>query len=495
MVEEERFRLQPATREDARLLFEWKNDRLNVQNSLSGKKVSWLQHTCWLEAVLKNRNRHLYLACLAGTPIGQLRLDVEGKEAQISYSIAEEFRNKGFGRKLLLLAEKEALALEIDTLTASVLPHNVPSRKLFSSLGYEKREEKDILYFRKKMERTRGTVYIRTDMNPVIATGHVMRCLSIADAIREQGGEAVFITADEYPLETLKCRGYETMVLNSDWKSMEDELPQLLKLIEAKNVQKLLVDSYQVTEKYLAALEEKTQVIYLDDLDQFPYPVSAIICYANYWKRFSYASHCIKDKSEPALYLGMDYVPLRKVFWHGREKEIREEIKNVLLLSGGTDTYHILEKLVDFFKTRPGIQVNIICGAYYPNFKALCEKYRDCRQLIFHQNVANPEEFMDKADLAVSAGGTTLYELCAMGTPTISYSFVDNQLFNVEQFAKEGIIDYAGDVRHENIYEEIGQLFERYQDHRLRRERSLKMQKQVDGRGAERIARVLLENE
>ena len=58
---------------------------------------------------------------------------------------------------------------------------------------------------------------------------------------------------------------------------------------------------------------------------------------------------------------------------------------------------------------------------------------------------------MKKVDVAISAGGTTLYELCACGTPTISYSFADNQLNNVKQFDEDGIIPYAGDVRYEDI--------------------------------------------
>ncbi len=342
------------------------------------------------------------------------------------------------------------------------------------------------------------TVYIRADMNPVIATGHMMRCLSVADAVGEQGGQAMFITADDYPLETLKKRGYEAHVLDSDWKNMEEELPRLLKLIEEKKIKKLLVDSYQVTEKYLSALEEKTRVVYLDDLDRFPYPVSSVICYANYWKRLSYASvkKGASDKQHgpaPALYLGTDYMPLRKAFQHCGEKEIRERVKNVLALSGGTDPCHVLEKLADFLGNKPDIQADIVGGAYDFRFKTLQEKYSGCPRLHFHQNVSNLEEFMNKADLAITAGGTVLYELCAVGTPAISYAFADNQLFNVEEFSREGIIDYAGDARYEDIYSRIDRLFDQYdRDFRLRKERSLRMQKQVDGKGAGRIARILL---
>ena len=70
------------------------------------------------------------------------------------------------------------------------------------------------------MKSNMETIYIRVDMNPIIATGHVMRCLSIADEITRLGGKAVFITADEYPIEVIQGRGYETLVLNNDWRKM-----------------------------------------------------------------------------------------------------------------------------------------------------------------------------------------------------------------------------------------------------------------------------------
>ena len=100
---------------------------------------------------------------------------------------------------------------------------------------------------------------------------------------------------------------------------------------------------------------------------------------------------------------------------------------------------------------------------------------------------------MKEADLAISAGGTTLYELCAVGTPAISYSFADNQLYNVKQFAKDGMIDYAGDVRRDDIFTNVVELYQKYdKDRRLREERSVRMQQMVDGKGAERIGAALL---
>ena len=329
-------------------------------------------------------------------------------------------------------------------------------------------------------------IYIRADMNEIIATGHIMRCLSIADAAREMGKETVFITANEKPVDILQKRGYEPVILHTDWHRMEDELEVLIPLIQAKEISKLLVDSYQVTKEYLAKLEEYTEVFYLDDLDAFEYPVSNVVCYANYYSKLSYCNY----EGDTKFYLGTEYMPLRKVYQNCKPKVIRERIENIMILSGGSDNYHMIEHIADLFKDNNGIQVDIICGAFYPDFRGLKDKFTDYNNLHFYQNVSNLDEFMDKADLAISAGGTTLYELCAKGTPTISYSFADNQLRNVQQFEEDGLISYAGDVRFDKVYENIYQLFGKYQDPNLRKSRSIEMQQVIDGQGATRIARL-----
>lgn len=338
---------------------------------------------------------------------------------------------------------------------------------------------------RKKKQQV---IAIRVDMNPIIATGHIMRCLSIADAIVDLGERVIFVTADDYPIEVIKQRGHEVVVLGTNWQNMEDELPCLLELIVKMNIDSILVDSYQVTANYLQTLKESVRVSYLDDLDKFFYPVDKLICYANYYSVLSYG----KQAEKTGYYLGMKYAPLRRAFQNSQAKIINKRIENILLLSGGSDSYGILERMTDLFKDNKEITLTVVCGSFYKNYERLVEKYKDYSNLVFCKNVSNIEEYMRNADLAISAGGTTLYELCAVGTPAISYSFVDNQLYTVKQFEKDGLIAYAGDVRTEDIFSNVIEYFEQYKSNeRLRQERSLKMQQMVDGKGAKRIAKVL----
>lgn len=331
-------------------------------------------------------------------------------------------------------------------------------------------------------------LYIRTDMNEQIATGHVMRCLSIADAAKDAGVDTVFILSDGQACDLLLKRGYSYVVLGTEWDDMESELPQIKKIIKEKQIKKILVDSYQVTETYLKQLSQMVQTYYMDDTNAFFYPVNGIICYANYCAKFHYQERYL----ETELYLGTEYVPLRKEFCHCEAKTIKPKAESLLVMSGGSDTYGVLDKILEKLDQTLFQRVDVICGMYHTDYEGLKEKYQSYKNIRLHKAVQNLDVYMKEADLAVSAGGTTLYELCAVGTPAISYSIADNQLDNVRKFEEDDIIAYAGDARKEDITGTLMSLIEKYRkDMDLRAATSRKMQKLVDGKGAGRIADIL----
>ena len=103
-------------------------------------------------------------------------------------------------------------------------------------------------------------------MNDTIATGHMMRCLAIADAAKSIGQSTVFILADNEAVGLLKERGYEYIVLDTDWNNMESEIGILEQLILKWKINRILIDSYQVTKSYLQKLQKLTEVYYIDDL-------------------------------------------------------------------------------------------------------------------------------------------------------------------------------------------------------------------------------------
>lgn len=370
-------------------------------------------------------------------------------------------------------------------------------------------------------------VVIRADANSKIGMGHVMRCLSVADALLKRGEEVLFVTADDTPVPLLTKKGVPYHVLHTDYADMEAELPGLLCILQEltqraelpeevlsrmssqrKDIA-ILVDSYYVTEKYLAVLKKRMTTIYMDDIYAFSYPVDMLINYNIYGEEMGYE----KDAAfaDTKLLLGANYVPLREEFSAGAgyvqsRKELSLGVANVtpaeeggiLITTGGSDSFNLAGQLLmeamkyDALKEK---EYHVVSGSLNPHIgelQALAKKYENIH---IHCNVTNMAELMEESEVALSAGGSTLYELCAMGVPVIAFSFAENQERLVQTFVKRGIAQYGGNYRTDGnkmIQNTIAGLQKLCGDEALKTEYRRKALQLVDGRGAERIAEALL---
>lgn len=340
---------------------------------------------------------------------------------------------------------------------------------------------------------------IRVDVNETIATGHVMRCLAIAEELKKTGESPLFISADNFPRLLIEQKGYEFVSLESDWRHMEEETGRLQRAINKYHIGILLVDSYNVTKAYFEKIHTFTKVIYMEDLGKEVYDVDAVICYANYYKDLLLEE---RYPSEVKLLLGTKYTPLRSVFSNLLPKEISSELKRLLVLSGGTDPYDFLWKFSEAIAESRlyGIleEIDIICGKYYKRYDELTGKLAGNRKFRIYKAVEDIEKYMQSADMAITSAGVTSYELCAAGVPAITYVMADNQQKNAESFHKDGIMECAGDLRYEPVLKRIEELLDgKYRDYLYRENSSEAMMRKVDGKGAQRIAKevcVILKN-
>ena len=292
-------------------------------------------------------------------------------------------------------------------------------------------------------------VGIRVDANEYIASGHVMRCLSIADALLELGEDVVFFTSDDSAADLIKKRGFNAVFIPSKWDYKDGEIEDLIRELDIYKPRILLVDSYQVTENYLRRLHEVVRVAYIDDLNAFDYPVDIVINYSIYAEDIDYPKNKI-------YLLGTEYAPLRKQFDLPGEVidkaiERRHESKQILVTTGASDPYHAAEKIISEILNDNRLQdykVVVLKGKYWGEFEGRTSIKADqlCR-VEFLENVENMAELMLKSTMAVSAGGSTLYELCACCVPTVTFSYADNQLSNVRGFFDNDIMYYVGDIR------------------------------------------------
>ncbi|MCR4586611.1 MAG: UDP-2,4-diacetamido-2,4,6-trideoxy-beta-L-altropyranose hydrolase [Lachnospiraceae bacterium] len=334
-------------------------------------------------------------------------------------------------------------------------------------------------------------LYIRTEANAITAGGHMMRCLAIADEVKKLGRECVFITAEEGSAKMAADRGFETIVLNRPFDELEGEIPLMKELIRSRGIERLLVDSYYVTASYLRELNKETAVAYIDDLHERVWDCSYIINYSVYAGDHDYENEYPGAKR----ILGCSYVPLRSIYRDVPEKKIRADAGKILVLSGAADPEHFLLKLAEYVKDKKdGPEYTLIAGRFNADTGRLAEIAEGAAAVRLLGPRPDLRAAFEEADMAVTAGGVTMYEMAACGTPGISYISADNQLGNARGFDKLGLIPFAGDIRKDFSYEKLHDMCAALiADTGKRKAVSGALRKLTDGRGAERIAKILTE--
>lgn len=285
-------------------------------------------------------------------------------------------------------------------------------------------------------------IFFRADGNPQIGSGHIMRCLSLADAFRDLGQAVIFMTADDCFQNVIRSRGYECIVLSTEYDHMEDELPRFLPLLQKLRPGCVLLDSYSVTPGYMSAVRQEATLVYIDDLNAFDYPADLVVNYTLYGEKLSYPQN-------KRYLMGPQYALLRKEFQNAPARRAAEQVRNVLLSTGGADFEHVALKCVQYLLGQPAgnIVYHVILGAMNQDIPEIERISAGCSYILLHRNVTDMRSLMLQCDAAVSAGGTTLFELCACGLPTVTYVLADNQIMNAASFDEAGLMLCAGDVR------------------------------------------------
>lgn len=331
-------------------------------------------------------------------------------------------------------------------------------------------------------------LYIRADGNSKIGMGHIMRCVSIAGEIVKRGYEVKFLLASEEPADVLDAARIPYSILQTDYTDMDAEREFLSGIL--KKGDKILVDSYYVTDSYFMYLRQFGKVFYIDDVHSFAYPVDMVINGNIYGDREVYQAKRVLG--------GCKYSPLRSEY---REARNHRSPERLLVTTGSSDPYKLTEKIVstiledELLRTQ---KIDIICGKYnesYGCLKKLEEKYPNIK---VYKNVSNMWVHMQKAMLAITAGGTTMTELSCMGVPIVSFSFVENQDRIVKTFAEDGYAHYGGFWKEEGeelIIKLCDAARELISNKQLRDYYSEKLMELVDGRGCERIAEEIIDFE
>lgn len=339
-------------------------------------------------------------------------------------------------------------------------------------------------------------VIIRADASTQIGTGHLMRCLALAQAWKDAGGRVVFITAcqNEGLLQRLRDEEYDIHLVAgsltdlSKWNYMED-------ILATHPDAWVVLDGYHFDEACQQRVKEAGhQLLVIDDTAHLKRYYADIVLNQNlHVEQFPYSC-------EPytCLLLGTRYVLLRREFltWRDWQREIPEVARRVLVTLGGSDPENYTLKVIHALQRVdiPDLEVIVVAGANNPHGNTLQAVVKQGHLPIrLVRNAQNMPELMAWSDVAISAAGATIWELLFLKTPVLALILADNQQRVAEVLEQHQIgknLGWAANTQDDFLAEAISLLLK---DTSLRAKMSNNARQIVDGQGAQRVIGLMQE--
>ena len=327
-------------------------------------------------------------------------------------------------------------------------------------------------------------VVFRCDASLQMGNGHVMRCLTLADTLSKQGADCSFLCrAHEGNLiEFIQGRGYavtalpyqdraacpvvdEPVLAHQDWlgTTWVIDAEDSLKAIGAKAVDWIIVDHYSLDQRWEKRVGSACDsMMVIDDLADRQHDCALLL--DQNFQRLSgdydglVGTDTIKLCGAQYALLQPRFAELRAYSLARREKP---KLQHLLISMGGVDkdnaTGKVLEALGQFDLKAADIELTIVMGLNDPWFGQVQEQ-ASCLPLKsrVQVNVANMAELMADADLAIGAAGSTSWERCCLGVPSIQVVLADNQT-RIAQALSDSNAALMADV--DNLVEVLSVVF------------------------------------
>lgn len=334
----------------------------------------------------------------------------------------------------------------------------------------------------------------RADASRRVGSGHIMRCKTLADSLASIGWHCGFAvgsgSTDLVP--ALAESSHETFTIACD---VADEA-EILSRRWPNGVDWLIIDHYQRDRLFEAACRPwARKIMVLDDLADRPHDCDLLLDQTLDRKAENYAEWSTPDCR---LLLGTGYALLRPEFRairkdHPRPASPIQRQLRVLITLGGTDPDNVTETCLDALQ-QSGIsaEVDVVAGQGFASLDRLRKRCESLEGFRLHVSPHNMGELMAEADLSIGAAGTTSWERCCLGLPTIMLVLADNQQENARQLSAAGavkVIDGANPDTARGIAEALQELDE---DRASLHEMSNKAAALCDGQGSLRAILALL---
>ena len=302
-------------------------------------------------------------------------------------------------------------------------------------------------------------VLYRTDASTSIGTGHLRRCLTVANRLRPFAWEQIFLCRDlssphenEILANNFKIINLPKLRLRSSDDFEHSDYCDCKKTFERYHINCLIVDHYGLSYVWEQLASKHVEIILtIDDLALHSHYCDALLNPNIMPSLDQLYSNLINPESK--TFFGPSYLPLRDEFLeHKKNLSITKNnyTKNILIYFGGTDpsdsTLEALELIVEFLTSDQlaSYSIKVIAGI---NHRSNAKLIGICKAYSFelYTEVTNIAEYMAWADISLGAGGISTYERLFMGLPSILKPTVKNQVKPLEYMHSLGLFEIYND--------------------------------------------------
>jgi UDP-2,4-diacetamido-2,4,6-trideoxy-beta-L-altropyranose hydrolase len=340
---------------------------------------------------------------------------------------------------------------------------------------------------------------VRADASARMGTGHAMRCLALAQSWQEAGGSCLFAMGELTPAVRLKIEaaGFEVVTLHGQPGAATDS-NQVVELARQRRCNHIVVDGYQFEADYQQALKSAgLKTLMIDDYGHARHYYCDLVLNQNVsadQKLYANREACTR------LLLGPRYALLRNEFdaWRNFMREIPAIAHRVLITLGGSDPENVTHRAMEAVAMADlaDLEAVVVVGGSNPDFESLQHSglefaRRHNMKISVQRDVANMAELMAWADIAISAAGTTCWELCLLALPSLLIDVAENQTGVARELHRLKCAVHLGSAQEVSVELLRHEVETMLKSQEVRQTLSRRSRELVDGKGAQRVVSVL----
>lgn len=462
-----------------------RNETSARRNSFSTNIIDPATHRRWFSRALRNHNAKLYRILAGKTSAGILRANrTDFREAELHIALLPEWRGRGVAaaaiRTLLAKLGRGDSGWRLRRVFARIKKGNTASIELFKGLGFAERGSgKNKLCFERSMDRSSQVVFV-IDGGPEIGMGHLTRAVALSRELRPRRFECgIFCrqgASRVLGLRRLVPKGIRILTDGADLRSAD-----------AVVIDTLTLPSEAWIRRYIL---HRTPVLLVGSYLAVPH--WAHVC-VNPYTRPRRAGPNARVLGDPAYtVLASDFASARL---RAERRRTRPNAVKVLVFTGGGNTRGMLFRVLDALKAlSPGRRITVVAGGYFTGMKKLLiqkKGFGAALRIRKGLSAAQMAKLMAESDAAVLSLGRSCDEARAAGLPAFVLSSSELNRLGALKMQKDGGILYGGDIRKlpNSVLQYRLELFLRDAKKRARLSRS--GMRTIDGRGGERVARLI----